>query len=106
MVFGLLKKKPLSEDEKAHREAVRKAEQEAQWEEELIVASDRGKALAHKKKSNSLLGAIGAAAEVALVGINKGADAFNKGVGVTSLDLPKQDERIVLPKGNNNLVFD
>ena len=85
----LLKGKPLSEEEKTHRAKVKEAYDKAYREAELKAAEEQGKqagakAIA-KKQNSSLLGTIGRVAEGMYVGINKGADAFNKGVGVNTL---------------------
>ena len=40
-------------------------------------------------------------------GANKGAESFNKGVGLQdfNLEVPKQNDQIVMPKGNDDLFY-
>jgi len=95
------------EADKAHKAKVKKAYDDAYREAELKAATERGALEGAKStgKKKGLLNTIGAAAEGALVGINKGADAFNKGMGVNTLEIPRQDDMIVLPKGNSDIFF-
>ena len=67
----------------------------------------RGKEAAVKgKKKGGLLSTIGNIAEGALYGMEKGAKAFNDGVGSNDWNVPKQSDVLVIPKGNNNLFFE
>jgi hypothetical protein len=95
------------EAEKTHKLEVKKAYDTAYREAELKAATQRGTLEGAKStgKKKSLLNTIGAAAEGALVGINKGADAFNKGMGVNTLEIPRQDDMIILPKGNSDIFW-
>jgi hypothetical protein len=90
----------------AHKKAVDDAFQKAYDEEELKQAAVRGKEAAVKgKKKSGLLNTIGAVAEGALYGMNKGAKAFNEGVGSNEWTVPKQNDMLSIPEGNNDIFF-
>lgn len=114
--MGIFKKKETPEEKtarKEHEAAVKKAYDEAYQQAELEGAKLRGQREGAKaganKQSNSLLSTIGRGAEGMLYGINKGADAFVKGVGIEDFDMKApsgNNDLLVVPKGNNNLFFD
>jgi hypothetical protein len=106
----LLKKVAESPEEKAkrleHKKAVAKAYQAAYDEEELTQATARGKAEAAKgKKKGGLLNTIGNVAQGALYGMEKGAKAFNDGIGSNEWSVPKQSDALVIPDGNSDIFF-
>ena len=96
------------EAEKLHKQKVDAAFLKARREEELRLAEERGKAAAQTgtKKKGGLLATIGNVAQGALYGMEKGAKAFNDGVGSSDWNVPKQSDVLVIPKGNNNLFFE
>lgn len=95
---GFLKKKPLSDEEKQHQAKVKEVYDKARREAELEAAKEQGKQAGSKvgsAKKGGLLSTIGNIAEGALYGINKGADAFNKGVGIESLDASEDNNDLL-----------
>ena len=97
---------------KLHKAEVKAAYDKAFKEEELKAATEHGKldgakAGAIGKKKGSLLKTIGNVAEGMVYGVNKGADAFNQGVGLQNfnLEVPKQNEQITIPRGNNDIFY-
>ena len=97
---------------KLHKAKVKEAYDIAFREAELESAKtqaklDGTKAGAIGKKKGSLLKTIGNVAEGMVYGVNKGADAFNQGVGLQNfnLEVPKQNEQITIPRGNNDIFY-
>ena len=90
----------------AHKKAYDKAFQDAFDAEELEQAKIRGKEAAIKgKKKGGLLGTIGNVAQGVVYGMEKGAKSFNDGVGANDFVVPKQNDILAIPKGNNDLFF-
>jgi hypothetical protein len=95
-----------AEEKKTYDEEFHKAKMEAIKKR---AATEGEKAGLTPKKKGGLLNTIGAIAEGSLYGMNKGAEAFNKGVGLQdfNLKMPNNDnETSILPKGKNDLFFD
>ena len=90
-----------------HKKKVAKAYQAAYDAEELEQAKIRGKEAAIKgKKKGGLLSTIGNVAQGVVYGMDKGAKAFNDGMGAGDFNVPKQNDMLAIPKGNNDLFFD
>jgi hypothetical protein len=100
------------EELKQHKLKVKQAYDKAYREAELTAATEKGNLEGAKapitKKKGSLLSTIGNIAEGMVYGVNKGADAFNKGVGLQdfNLEVPKQTDQLIIPQGNNDLFYD
>jgi len=108
--MGLFKKKTPEEiEQKAKVDA---AFREAYNKEEIKGAHLRGAREGRKagetKQNSGVLATISRIAEGSLYGVNKGAEAFNKGVGLQDFNLqaPKTDTAVLnLPVGNDDIFF-
>jgi hypothetical protein len=99
MGLGNFLKKKLEGDpakrqaEREHKTEVKKAHDEAYNAAEIVGAKKRGVREGYqagqRKQSSGILGMMGAAAEGAVYGINKGAETFNNGIGLNDFAAQK-----------------